>query len=176
MKKFLSGLCATTLAISFAAASVVPVNAAPIFVPKAPTASSDVVPVQFQQRRIMRRGGFGPSFRPGGMYRPSFRPGGIYRPGVVYGGYGGYRGDGWYRGYRGYRYYRPGYHYYDGYWFPAFLFGAIIGSALANQPSRVYGGDAHVQWCYNRYRSYRAWDNTYQPYNGPRRQCWSPYS
>jgi amino acid transporter len=34
---------------------------------------------------------------------------------------------------------------------------------------------AHVQWCYDRYRSYRASDNTYQPYNGPRRQCVSPY-
>ncbi|RWC55482.1 BA14K family protein [Mesorhizobium sp.] len=36
--------------------------------------------------------------------------------------------------------------------------------------------NAHVQWCYNRYRSYRAWDNTFQPYGGPRQQCWSPYS
>ncbi|MBN9274986.1 MAG: BA14K family protein, partial [Mesorhizobium sp.] len=35
---------------------------------------------------------------------------------------------------------------------------------------------AHVRWCYDRYRSYRAWDNTFQPYNGPRQQCWSPYS
>ena len=46
-------------------------------------------------------------------------------------------------------------------------------------PRRVYrssGGSAHVRWCYNRYRSYRAWDNTFQPYNGPRQQCWSPYS
>lgn len=34
---------------------------------------------------------------------------------------------------------------------------------------------AHVQWCYSRYRSYRAYDNTFQPYNGPRRQCRSPY-
>jgi hypothetical protein len=42
---------------------------------------------------------------------------------------------------------------------------------------RVYrGGSAHVQWCYDRYRSYRAWDNTFQPYNGPRQQCYSPYS
>ena len=43
---------------------------------------------------------------------------------------------------------------------------------------RVYrsGGSAHVQWCYNRYRSYRAWDNTFQPYNGPRQLCYSPYS
>jgi hypothetical protein len=42
------------------------------------------------------------------------------------------------------------------------------------QPQRV--GNAHVRWCYARYRSYRAWDNTFQPYNGPRQQCWSPYS
>ncbi len=35
---------------------------------------------------------------------------------------------------------------------------------------------AHVNWCENRYRSYRAWDNTFQPYSGPRQQCWSPYS
>ncbi len=42
------------------------------------------------------------------------------------------------------------------------------------QPQRL--GGAHVRWCYNRYRSYRAYDNTFQPYNGPRRQCWSPYS
>ncbi|KQZ81430.1 hypothetical protein ASD64_10625 [Mesorhizobium sp. Root157] len=41
------------------------------------------------------------------------------------------------------------------------------------QPQRI--GNAHVIWCYSRYRSYRAYDNTFQPYNGPRRQCWSPY-
>jgi hypothetical protein len=34
---------------------------------------------------------------------------------------------------------------------------------------------AHIRWCYNRYRSYRDWDNTFQPYHGPRRQCRSPY-
>ncbi|MGV3652562.1 MAG: BA14K family protein, partial [Devosia sp.] len=27
----------------------------------------------------------------------------------------------------------------------------------------------------DRYRSYRASDNTFQPYNGPRQQCVSPY-
>jgi hypothetical protein len=43
---------------------------------------------------------------------------------------------------------------------------------------RVYrsGGGAHVEWCYNRYRSYRARDNSFQPYNGPRQRCYSPYS
>lgn len=48
------------------------------------------------------------------------------------------------------------------------------------QPRRVYRierlSSAHVRWCYNRYRSYRAWDNTFQPNYGPRKQCWSPYS
>ena len=42
---------------------------------------------------------------------------------------------------------------------------------------RQYGGgwSAHVAWCYDRYRSYRAADNTYQPYHAPRRECRSPY-
>lgn len=43
---------------------------------------------------------------------------------------------------------------------------------------RVYrgGGSAHVEWCYSRYRSYRAWDNSWQPNYGRRRLCISPYS
>ncbi|PBC03276.1 BA14K family protein [Mesorhizobium sp. WSM3860] len=61
-------------------------------------------------------------------------------------------------------YYNP--YYYDSY--PRYY-----------QPRRLYRTErlsrAHVQWCYDRYRSYRAWDNTFQPYNGPRRQCISPY-
>lgn len=89
---------------------------------------------------------------------------------------------GYYRGYRGYRDYRPGYRRYnDGFWYPgaAFITGAIVGGVIASQPaprvrSRNYGS-AHVQWCYDRYRSYRASDNTFQPYNGPRRACRSPY-
>ena len=55
--------------------------------------------------------------------------------------------------------------------------GAIIGGAIASQQPRYYrgGSSAHVRWCYDRYRSYRASDNTFQPYNGPRRSCRSPY-
>ncbi|AYD00506.1 BA14K family protein [Neorhizobium sp. NCHU2750] len=57
--------------------------------------------------------------------------------------------------------------------------GAIIGGALAQPryapPRRYVGGNSHVNWCYSRYRSYRAYDNTFQPYNGPRQQCYSPY-
>jgi hypothetical protein len=48
--------------------------------------------------------------------------------------------------------------------------GAIIGGVIASQP-RARSGDSHVDYCYNRYRSYRASDNTYQPNSGPRRQC-----
>lgn len=63
--------------------------------------------------------------------------------------------------------------------------GAIIGGLLSqpryyNSPRyyngpRAVSGNAHQRWCYARYRSYRAWDNSYQPYGGPRRQCSSPY-
>jgi len=35
---------------------------------------------------------------------------------------------------------------------------------------------AHIEWCANQYRSYRASDNSYQPYSGGRRTCVSPYS
>jgi hypothetical protein len=35
---------------------------------------------------------------------------------------------------------------------------------------------AHVQWCSQRYRSYRPQDNSYTTYSGGARQCVSPYS
>jgi hypothetical protein len=91
---------------------------------------------------------------------------------------GGWRGNNFYwHGHRGYRNFRPGYRYYNGWWFPsaAFLGGAIVGGALAAPNSYYMGGNSHAQWCYNRYRSYRASDNTFQPYNGPRQQCVSPH-
>lgn len=91
---------------------------------------------------------------------------------VVGGGY-------YYNGYRGYVRVRPGYRYYNGYWFPAAAFAAGVGAAtVAPLPPRpaVRLAAAHVRWCSERYVSYRAWDNSYQPYDGPRRQCWSPYS
>ncbi len=68
----------------------------------------------------------------------------------------------------------------------AIALGAIVlGTMLYNQNQRQnnyqrsyrrnYNNSAHVNWCYNRYRSYRDYDNTFQPYRGPRRQCISPY-
>lgn len=42
--------------------------------------------------------------------------------------------------------------------------------------SQVYAGsNRHLAWCYNRYRSYRLMDNSFQPYHGPRQECLSPY-
>lgn len=41
---------------------------------------------------------------------------------------------------------------------------------------RISVAQAHTNWCFNRYRSYRKWDNSYQPYHGARRACLSPYN
>ncbi|MDO9415714.1 BA14K family protein [Pararhizobium sp.] len=63
--------------------------------------------------------------------------------------------------------------------------GALLGGIIANENRPVYRerrvyrervGNRHVNWCYNRYRSYRAYDNSFQPNNGSRRACYSPYS
>ncbi len=116
------------------------------------------------------------------------------------GGYNrGYRGG--YRGYRGYRhhngdddwawalgglatgaiiggllaqprYYGPSY-YDQGYYGPTYYRPRYYAPRYYRQ---VYsGGNAHTSWCFARYRSYRVYDNTFQPFNGPRRACVSPY-
>ena len=85
------------------------------------------------------------------------------------------------------RYYRDGYyrdrHYRRGSNTGAIIgglaAGALIGGALAaptySSPRRYVGSDAHTNWCYSRYRSYRASDNTYVPRAGVRAECVSPY-
>ncbi|RWF16564.1 MAG: BA14K family protein [Mesorhizobium sp.] len=157
MNRIMSGLLATALSASFAVAEIVPVNAQPIYVPLGQNVSSDV---QTVDHRRWRRFDGDRDFS-----RRDFRR---------------FAGDDfrYWRGYRGYRYYRPGYRRYNDYWFPlaAFATGALITGAIINNQYRpVYRGGSHVEWCYSRYRSYRAYDNTYQPYYGPRRQCISPY-
>lgn len=54
--------------------------------------------------------------------------------------------------------------------------GAIIGG-IANSQSRSSNlpRNYHAEWCMNKYRSYDARSDTFQPYNGPRRRCISPY-
>ena len=123
-----------------------------------------------------------------------------------YRGRGGWRGDrGYYRGYRdGRRHYRhhrgrnygglalglgvgvplgaylasrPAYGggYYDDYYDRPYYRDRYVVRRVNPRPVYRSGG-GHANWCYNRYRSYRASDNTFQPYNGPRQQCYSPYS
>lgn len=145
--------------------SVVPSQA---FTPVAPIAAqrtADVLPVQARES-WRDRSNDGPRYRRIDRDdRRVLRKRGYYRNG----------GYSYYNGHRGYRYARPGYRQHNGIWFPlgAFAAGAIIGGAIADRPVR-YGG-SHVEWCQNRYRSYRAYDNSYQPNNGPRRACNSPY-
>lgn len=95
------------------------------------------------------------------------------------------RGDYYYfNGHRGYRDRRDGFRFYNGFWFPnsAFSFGFSVDSRDRYDRrdrrgrDRMGNWDRHVAWCYDRYRSYRESDNTFQPYNGPRRECRSPYS
>ncbi|WP_428832866.1 BA14K family protein [Pseudaminobacter soli (ex Li et al. 2025)] len=82
-----------------------------------------------------------------------------------------WRGNAFYwHGYRGFRTARPGFRFYNGWWFPA---AAFAGGAIAGPT--FYMSNPHAQWCANRFRSYRPADNTFQPFNGPRRQCVSPF-
>jgi len=69
--------------------------------------------------------------------------------------------------------------------------GGVIGSSTRRrspdvvyvEPRRVYRepvyvdrGNAHINWCYSRYRSYQARSNTYVSYSGRVKQCFSPYN
>ena len=61
-------------------------------------------------------------------------------------------------------------HYRHGYWYASPFWGAAY-----------YGGgrrarSAHVEWCLDRYASYRIRSNTYRDYDGYRYKCVSPYS
>ncbi len=164
-KTLLSTICALAAGLGTAVSGVSMAIAAPLYVPAMEVPVAPITPVNHD---------IGPM-------------GGAGAPGYLH-------------GHRGYREWRQGYRRHDdGWWYPpaAFALGAIIGGAMA--APRYYGpryyepgyyepryyqrrvyraprGSAHVRWCQNRYRSYRAWDNTFQPYHGPRRQCWSPYS
>ena len=86
------------------------------------------------------------------------------------------------------RYGRCGYGYYNGWnnaW-PWFAAGAAIGYAGSYYYNNDYyddgyyggyygGGNAHVQWCLNRYRSYDPRSDTYMGYDGYRHRCRGPY-
>jgi len=166
------------LSLAAAASGVLPAQALPAF-QVSNVSNSDIVQVRDRGWYRGRHGGGHWAGRPrgGGYWAGNRYRHGYYRNGYRYGpAWGGpYR----YGGYYG-RYYGPYYGGYDdfGAVVGGLAAGAIIGSVIA-QPRyvapRYYGGNRHVSWCYARYRSYRAYDNTFQPYYGPRRQCIAPY-
>lgn len=85
-------------------------------------------------------------------------------------------------GYRvpGYRFHRPGHVYHDGLWFSprSMRAGVILDVPIPRRHAIGYGGSLnpiHYSWCADRYRSYHWRNNTFQPYHGPRQQCYSPY-
>ncbi|KPF46738.1 BA14K family protein [Rhizobium sp. G187] len=150
MKTALKHTATLALAAVMALGSLVPAQAATVVRPNAPVSvSSEATQVQYRRDRYER--------------------------------YDRYERHGYYRGHRGYRDRRAGYRYHNGYWYPlaAFAAGAIIGGAIASQPRPVAPSAGlnprHYDWCAVRYRSYDRYSNTFQPYNGPRQQCLSPY-
>ncbi|TIM94135.1 MAG: BA14K family protein [Mesorhizobium sp.] len=161
MNRITTSLLAATLSATFVAAEAVSVNAQSNYVPQSQAAMPDVQTVQYREWRKDRYNRNFSRDRSFSRDRNFSRNRGAY-----------------WTGHRGYREYRPGYRRHGDYWFPlaAFATGALItGAIINNENNRVYGGNAHVQWCYDRYRSYRASDNTFQPNYGPRKECRSPY-
>ncbi|MDW6023096.1 BA14K family protein [Mesorhizobium sp. BAC0120] len=148
--KPLSGLVAASLAASFAAASALPLNAAPLSMPQPATAVTDLTMVQYEQNWKALPPIFGAA------------PKDIQLQGDI----------AYYNGYRGYRYKREGYIEHEGWWFPAAAFPdrTTTGSIRRAPLSR-----AHVDWCMAHFQTYRPADNTYSPPRGPRKECVSPY-
>ena len=161
VNKITSSLCASALALSFGLATILPVNAAAVFVPRQAEVSTALQNIQFDQK--WRRKGVR------AQDRMDWRQG---RRDItsMEGRYERRGNRSYYNGHRGFDRPRHGYRQHNGMWFPAaaFISGAIIGGALSQS------NNGHVAWCHDRYRSYRASDNTYQPYDGPRQECFSP--
>ncbi len=160
MKSFVTLACAAAVAITSFGATAASASSLGLAraVPLAQSADANVVDVQYRRDRGDR------------AERRWHNRRGFYRD----------RNYSYYNGYRGHRERRAGYRQHNGYWFPAaaFVLGAIVGGAIANQPVRAAPGrfgQAHVNWCASQYRSYRVSDNSFQPFNGPRRACVSPY-
>jgi hypothetical protein len=75
--------------------------------------------------------------------------------------------------------------YTDGYYYanPWWTLGIGIGAPIVVQPARPHrvrpvaprSASAHVQWCFDRYRSYNARSDTFTGYDGVVRRCRSPF-
>ncbi|WP_332059983.1 BA14K family protein [Bartonella sp. CB74] len=92
-------------------------------------------------------------------------------------------------GFKGYRHYRRGYRRYsDDWWYPEVAFVTsphsdakhVSRKAAAISKKRIFSEERkpwmlkqHIKSCMARYRSYNKNDNSYQPFHGPRKQCFS---
>ncbi|MGH6760306.1 MAG: BA14K family protein [Phyllobacterium sp.] len=145
MKPIRTALCAALMALSFTPAYAAPLNLPTPIPLHLEGTTADIVQIRHRDGRRYWR----------------------------HGGRDWYRGDRWYRDrYRSHRRSGPSFGLYLGVpIFPRPYYEPYY------RPRPIYRRPAngHVSWCYQRYRSYRAYDNTFQPYNGPRRQCRSPY-
>ncbi|MDR6670144.1 BA14K family protein [Rhizobium sp. 1399] len=169
-------LAIIALSLTAALTSAPPAEAFPTIV------APDVEALQAQPVRY--RGGYGGYYGGyhGGYYRHNGGDGwgwalGGLAAGAIIGGmlaqpryYGpGYYGQGYYdRGYYGSTYDGPYYYGSTRYYAPRYY------APRSYRRTYYYGGNSHARWCFARYRSYRAYDNTFQPYHGPRQACVSP--
>lgn len=163
-------LLAVVAALGFAAPAGASVNATPDSENAAGiVAAKDKDPVRYAQYGGLPGAGGWIGVRSNGhrVHHRRHHHGGYRRHSGWYGGYG----PGWYGGYG------PGWR--SGGWGRPNI-GIVVEIPIYPSYRPVYRrvhpvGSSHVLWCANRFRSYRAWDNTFQPYHGPRRYCISPY-
>lgn len=150
-----------------------------------PAEQSDLQSVAF----IPHGGGFHGGFHGGGGWHGGGWHGGGWRGGWRGGGWhGGWHGGGWHRGWH--RGWHGGWGGGWGWWGVPFLpfYGGLFDDFYDYGPDyytpyyyaprpryRVHLTRAHIRWCESHYRSYRVFDNTFQPLHGPRRQCISPF-
>ncbi|WP_019220980.1 BA14K family protein [Bartonella senegalensis] len=97
-------------------------------------------------------------------------------------------------GFKGYRHYRRGYRKYsDDWWYPEMAFVAFPNQNAKHVPLKARSTShrmllissleekepwmlkQHLDSCHARYRSYNESDNSYQPFYGPRKQCFSRF-
>ncbi|OWV78388.1 hypothetical protein ATY77_28775 [Rhizobium sp. R634] len=155
---------------------VTPAQAFPAINPPRIEAQQQIEHVQWRGRGGYYRGGYhgghhhngsGWGWALGGLAVGTIIGGALAQPyyGSYYGSPYGYYGS-------PYRYYGSPYRYGPPYRYYGRYYGRPYRTYAA---PAYYGRGGHEAWCYSRYRSYRAYDNTFQPYNGPRRQCIGPY-
>lgn len=150
MRKLTKAFSALSISVMLTLTSLGSVSAMPLPAVSAPKVS-DVEQVQFRNHRHHRRH----QFRHHRGHRHHYRH---------------HRGDRHYG-----RHYRRHHRNNAGAIIGGLAAGAIIGGALASPSRPAYAGNSHQSWCANRYRTYRASDNTYVPRVGYLAQCVSPY-